>query len=290
MKENSYVASSATRRGCGEKENLNEINNFAHKETVAKALSVFLMVLAVFFLVKTYGVLKENKFIGQDIVAQNTISVSGEGEVSAVPDIAKFSFTVKEEAKTVSMAQKKATEKMNNAIDFLKKSGVEEKNIKTTGYNIYPRYEWQNKASSNYPHPDKKRVLIGYEVSQNISVKLKDIDKAGEILAGIGSLEVTNVSGLNFEIDDEDALKRQARKQAIEKAKTKAKELAKDLGVNLVRIVNYSSSEGNLYSRYGVMEMTKASGIDMANEIPSPEIPIGENEIKITVNITYEIK
>lgn len=273
---------------------LNEINTFAHKETVAKSLSIFLIVLAVFFLVKTYGVLKENKFIGQDIVAQNTISVSGEGEVSAVPDIAKFSFTVKEEAKTVAVAQQQVTEKMNAAIDFLKKAGIEDKNIKTEGYNIYPRYEWRNREivclGLNCPPPGRERILVGYEVSQNISVKLEDIDKAGEILAGIGSLEVTNVSGLNFEIDDEDALKRQARKQAIEEAKNKAKELAKDLGVSLVRIVNYSSSEGNLYPRYAMMEMTKALGADMADEIPSPEIPVGENEIKITVDITYEIK
>ncbi len=275
-----------------EQEKTNSICDLCQKGSIIKLFSVFLLVLVLFFLVKTYGVLKENKFIGQDIVARNTINVQGEGEVSAVPDIAKFSFSVKEESLTVSEAQTVVTKKMNNVLDFLKQSEVDEKNIKTTGYNIYPRYEWQNEKIAcfgiNCPIPDRERVLVGYEVSQNISVRLENIDKAGEVLAGIGALEVTNVSGLSFEIDDEDDLKRQARKEAIEEAQDKAKQLAKDLGVSLVRIVNYSSNEGNTYPQYAVMEKSMAFG--MGGDVAVPEIPVGENEIKMIVYITYEIK
>ena len=275
-----------------EKEKVNEVCPFLQKEMITKLLSVFLLVLVLFFLAKTYGVLKENKFIGQDIVARNTITVNGEGEISAIPDIAKFSFSVKEEAKMVGEAQKLATNKMNKVLAFLENAGVADKNIKTTGYNIYPRYEWWNREvvclGINCPQPGRERVLVGYEVSQNISVRLEDIDKAGEVLAGIGSLEVSNVSGLSFEIDDEDVLKRQARKEAIGKAKEQAKLLAKDLGVTLVRIVSYSESGGNIYPRYAVMEKSMAVGMDGASAVP--QIPVGENEIKTVVYITYEIK
>jgi len=275
-----------------EQEKMNSMCSMCQKGSVMKLVSIFLVILCLFFLAKTYGSLKENKFIGQDIVARNTINVQGEGEVSAVPDIATFSFSVKEESLTVSEAQTVVTKKMNNVLDFLKQSEVDEKNIKTTGYNIYPRYEWQNEKIAcfgiNCPIPDRERVLVGYEVSQNISVRLENIDKAGEVLAGIGALEVTNVSGLSFEIDDEDDLKRQARKEAIEEAQDKAKQLAKDLGVSLVRIVNYSSDDGNSYPRYAVMEKNMAYG--MGGDVAVPEIPVGENEIKTTVYITYEIK
>jgi len=275
-----------------EQEKMSNVCSLCQKGSVVKLVSTFLIILCLFFLVKTYGSLKENKFIGQDIVARNTIQVQGEGEVSAIPDIAKFSFFVKEEALTVSEAQAVVAEKMNSVLDFLKQSKVDEKNIKTTGYNIYPRYEWQSEKiacyGSNCPTPDRERVLVGYEVSQNISVRLDDIDKAGEILSGIGSLEVTNVSGLSFEIDDEDDLKRQARKEAIEEAQDKAKQLAKDLGVSLVRIVNYSSSEGDTYRQYAVMEKSMAYG--MGGDTAVPEIPVGENEIKMSVYLTYEIK
>ena len=275
-----------------EQEKINNIHSLCQRGSIMKLVSTFLIILCLFFLVKTYGSLKENKFIGQDIVARNTINVQGEGEVSAVPDIATFSFSVKEESLMVSEAQTVVTKKMNNVLDFLKQSGVDEKNIKTTGYNIYPRYEWKSEKIAcfgiNCPIPDRERVLVGYEVSQNISVRLENIDKAGEVLAGVGTLEVTNVSGLNFEIDDEDDLKRQARKEAIEEAQDKAKQLAKDLGVSLVRIVDYSSNEGNNYSRYDVMEKSMVYG--MGGDVAVPEVPVGENEIKMTVYITYEIK
>ena len=275
-----------------ENEKINEVCPFLQKEMITKLLSVFLLVLVLFFLAKTYGVLKENKFIGQDIVARNTITVNGEGEISAIPDIAKFSFSVKEETKMVGEAQKLATDKMNKVLAFLENAGVADKNIKTTDYNIYPRYEWWNREvvclGINCPQPGRERVLVGYEVSQNISVRLEDIDKAGEVLAGIGSLEVSNVSGLSFEIDDEDVLKRQARKEAIEKAKEKARQLARDLGVNLVRIVNYSEANTGVYPRYAVIEKSMAVGMDGASAVP--QIPVGENEIKATVQITYEIK
>jgi len=256
-----------------------------------KVVGLVLIVLALFLFVKTYGALKENKFIGQDIMARNTITVTGEGEVSAVPDIANFSFSVKEEAKTVEQAQEKATEKMNAVLAFLNEKNINEKDIKTTGYNIYPRYEWWTKEvrcfADSCPPQNKERTLVAYEVSQNISIELKDITIAGEVLAGVGSFEVSNISGLSFDIDEKDELEREARQEAIDKAKSKAKELAKDLGVKLVRITSYSTDSGNNYPRYEMM--VKSVSFDSVGGT-TPEIPVGENEIKTTVHITYEIK
>jgi len=268
----------------------NSICDLCQTGLIVKLVSIFVAVLILFFLAKTYGVVKENKFIGQALGERNIITVSGEGEVFAIPDIAKFSFTVKEEAKTVASAQELATEKMNKVLAFLKKSGVADKNIKTANYNIYPRYEWWTREAGclgiNCPSNQERR-LVAYEVSQNISVRLEQIEMAGEILAGIGALEVSNVSGLNFEIDDKDTLERQARQNAIAEAKEKAKQLARDLGVNLVRIVSFSTAGANVYPMYYGAEMTKSLG---ASAVAVPEIPIGENEIKATVQITYEIK
>ena len=131
--------------------------------------------------------------------------------------------------------------------------------------------------------------MVGYEVSQNISVRLEDIDKAGEILSGIGELGVTNVSGLSFEIDDEDGLRREAREMAIQEAKEKARELAKDLGVSLVRITSYSSNEGDVYPQY-YAKADMAYGLGGGESVNSASIPVGENEINVMVYLTYEIK
>ncbi len=258
-----------------------------------KVVAFVLVVLALFLLAKTYGAFKENKFIGQDVYPQNTIRVTGEGEVSVVPDIATFSFSITEEAKTVEKAQKDATEKMSAVLDYLEKAEINEKDIKTTGYNIYPRYEWWTKEIQCFaypcPQPDRERELVAYEVSQNVTIKLTDIDKAGEVLSGIGSIGVSNVSGLSFDVDEKDELLRGVRQEAIEKAQIKAKELAKDLDVKLVRMISYSSGEDDrVYPVYdsGMMAFGKSGGA----EIENVEIPVGENEIKVTVYLTYEIK
>lgn len=274
-----------------EQENMKSVCGLCQQGMVVKLIAVFVGILSIFFLVKTYGSLKENSFIGKDVYPQTTISVTGEGEVTAVPDIATFNFSITNEKLTVKEAQQNVTDIMGKVLSYLKEAGVDEKNIKTTGYNIYPRYEWKRVAggfsSVSFPPSDQERVLVGYEVSQNVSVKLEDIDKAGEVLSGIGALEVTNVSGLNFEIDDADNLKREAREMAIEEAQIKAKELAKDLDVKLIRMVSYSSNDGNIYPMYAKSDMALGMG---GGEVVSAEIPVGENEIKVTVYLTYEIK
>lgn len=253
-------------------------------------IGVLGLFLILFLAVKIAKDIKSYDYIGRDVASPNTISVSGKGEILAKADIATFSFNVTEESANVSDAQDRAARKINDAVKFLKDSGVEEKDIKTVNYNIYPRY--------NYIKPIEKvgvippirdnRVLIGYEVSQGVEVKVRKISSAGSILSGIGNLGASNVSGLNFSIDEEDKLKKEARELAIEDARENAKVLAKGLGVKLVRIINFSESG------YFPIYREKFSSADMSMAVggasPVPEIPAGEDKITSQVNIVYEIR
>jgi uncharacterized protein len=261
------------------------------KEKLFKTLSLFAIVMTLFVVVKGVNEIRESKFIGGGTVPQSTITISGEGEVFAVPDIAMFSFGVDEEAGTVAKAQDGAAKKINAALAFLKDSGVKEKDIKTTNYSVYPRYEFRREEivciTFPCPQPPGERVLIGYQVSQNVSVKVRDVDEAGEILSGIGVLGVTNVSGLSFSVDDEDVLQREARQMAIEDAQDKAKELARDLGVRLVRIVSFSESGSQPYPRFFAENAALGKGGDA---LVVPDIPVGENKIVSRVSISYEIR
>lgn len=264
-------------------------NEKNYKEDVLKILSLFLIIVSVFTLFKIFEVYRNIKYVGQDV--RNVISFSGEGEVFAVADVATFSFSVVEEGKTPTEAQELATEKMNKAIEYLKKQEIEDKDIKTSNYNVYPKYEWQREVNCfTIDCPRNNQVLIGYEVNQSIIVKVRNIDNAGMVLAGIGELGVNNISGLNFTIDDEDALKREARKLAIEDAKSKAKELAKDLNVKLVRIVNFSESGAYPYyaTKAAFSDEMMIAGIGGGGAVP--EIPVGENRISSNITITYEIR
>lgn len=249
--------------------------------------SILIVVLIVLFIVLTVSIavgiqnkIKEGKYIGQEIKAKNTITVSDTGEIFAKPDLALTTFSVITEAKTVTEALSKNTEKMNAVIDFVKKQGVEDKDLKTTSFNIYPRYEWYDKEI--YP-PSGKRVLAGYEVQQSLEVKIRNMAKIGDIIQGATDAGANEVGNLQFTIDKQDELKKQAREQAIQKAKTKAKELANLLGVNLVRITNFSESSVVPYYYYGLEKAAAVGGGE------APQIETGENKISVTVSVTYEI-
>lgn len=247
-------------------------------------LNILFVVLIISVGVDVFNKIKESKYIGQDIELRNTIQVSGTGEIYAKPDLALTTFSVVTEAKTVSEAMQENTEKMNAVINFIKEEGVEDKDLKTTSFNIYPRYEWCDGASSVYPCPPGKRVLVGYEVNQSLQVKIRDMAKIGRIIEGATERGSNQVSGLQFTIDDQDELKNQARAQAISEAKEKAKTLAGQLGVSLVRIINFNESGVSpYYYTYGLEEAGKGGGEAV------PQIETGENKIQVNVTITYEI-
>lgn len=246
--------------------------------------------LAVFLLVASIYGLKSIRYIGSGVSASNTINVSGDGEVFAVPDTATFSVTVQERAKDVATAQTAATKKNNDIIAYLKGEGVEDKDIQTADYNVQPQYEYSNGAcTAGYCQPGKQ-TLVGFEVTQTLSVKVKDTDKAGDLLSGVGSKGASSVSGLSFTIDDQDKLEADARDKAISDAKEKADVLAASLGVSIVRIVgfNENSSQPYAYGRGGMVAMD-AMKVESA-AAPSPELPVGQNKITSNVNITYEIR
>jgi len=247
--------------------------------------------LALFLLILTVSALKEFRFIGSGVTATNTITVSGEGEVFAVPDTATFSVTIQEEAKEVKPAQEEATKKSNAIYEYLKGEGVEEKDIKTADYSIYPQYDYvESDACREGYCPPGRQVLRGFQVSQTLLVKVRETEKAGDLLSGVGSLGASSVSGLSFTIDDEDALQAEARGKAIENARTKAESLAKQLNVSLVRIVGFSEN-GNYPIYYAKAEMSMAADGRGGGAVPpSPEIPVGENKIVSNVSVTYEIR
>src|SRR3989344_5416938 len=247
------------------------------------------VVLALFLAVKTLEEIKGYGLIGKDIPAQTTISVSGKGEITVIPDIATVSFSVITEGTVVSDAQESATKKMNAAIVAVRGFGVEEKDIKTTGYNISPRYEYSKIGvpCTEWGCPPGKQILTGYQVSQNVSVKIRKIADAGKILSKLGETGVSDISGLTFSIDKEDVAKNDARGKAIDDAQAKAKVLAKQLGVSLVRIVSFSES-GNYPIYYAKGAALGMGGSDAS--APVPEIPAGENTITSNVIITYEIR
>lgn len=261
------------------------------KKTFYQALTILVFASVVFIGARTVSEIKGYRFIGGGVAATNTISISGDGEVTASPDIATVSFSIREEAKKVADAQNKVDVKTKTALRAVRKLGAADKDIKTENYSSYPKYEWQEATVSclglNCPPPRPGRqVLIGYEVSQSVNITVRDLDTTSAIIEALGTAGVTDMQGPNFAIDKEDDLKAQARKQAIEKARAKAEVLARDLGVSLVRIVSFS--EGGNYPIYArTMISTEKADVSVSS---LPELPRGEQKITSHVTVTYEIR
>lgn len=222
-----------------------------------------------------------------------SINVEGVAEVNAIPDIGVFRFTVEAEESDVATAQQKSGESINAIMEYLKsEGGVEEKDIKTTGYNTYPRYEYNN-TECVFGRCNNERELKGYVVTQNVEVKVRETDKAGTLIGGVGTRGATNISGLSFEVDDIESLKEEARLAAVADARGKAKRLAKELEVRLGDLQNFydETGGGDYYP-----EPYMARSVDMAfaeggmEKSFAPEIAVGEDTITARVNITYKVK
>ncbi|MES2223834.1 MAG: SIMPL domain-containing protein [Patescibacteria group bacterium] len=263
--------------------NTNLLTSHRFKQAVLTVLTF----LAVFLIAKS---INEFSHFGARSAAdvQDTITVQGKGEVFAVPDIATFSFSITEQGKDVAEANNKSSTKNNAAMKYLKDAGIAEKDIQTTDYSANPQYDYSQVVCVKYPCPQQAPKLIGYEVSQTVSVKIRNTDKAGDILSGVGALGVTNISGLTFTIDDEDSIRAEARAKAITDARAKADELVKQLGVRIDKVSSFSEDGGGVvYPMYAM----QSKAMDVAGTAPvAPEIAKGQNKITVNVNVTYRIK
>jgi hypothetical protein len=162
----------------------------------------------------------------------------------------------------------------------LKTQDIEEKDIKTSGYNISPQYK--------YPPYGGQATITGYQVTQSYEIKVRDLAKISTILGGLVSAGANEVNNLGLQIENPDAVQAQARQLAIDDAKKKATELEKQVGVRLGKIVNFS--EG--YNGYPVpmyYDSNKVGG-GMGGGGPEPTISTGENDVVVNVTITYQIK
>lgn len=258
-------------------------------ERLRTALLAVVILLGLFLAVQTVSAALGMRYIGTGVQATNTINVSGHGEALAVPDIATFTFSVVSEKSTVAAAQTEATTKANAVTAYLKSAGVDEKDIQTSDYSINPMYDYVQEACANGYCPGGKQVLRGYQVRQSTTVKVRNTEKAGDLLAGVGDKGATELSGLNFTFDDPEATQTEARNKAIADAKKKADVLAKQLGVSLVRVVSFSES-GSGYPQpyaYGRGGVATSQAMDAAK---SPEISVGQNKVTNDVSVTYEIR
>lgn len=253
--------------------------------SIAIVVAIFLFAYAALSYVRTYSKSIEPSTF-------RSFSVSGEGKLTAIPDIAQFSFSVVTEGgKDIAKLQSENTQKTNKIIEFLKSSGIESKDIKTASYNLAPRYQYFScppprafETAKPCPPPE----IVGYTINQSVEVKIRDFAKIGNILAGVVERGANTVSQLQFTIDDPIKLQNEAREKAINQAKEKAKIIAKAGEFRIGRLL--SIDEGGFFPPVFFKGEALGVGGDMPTPLPSPTIEPGSQDITVTVNLRYEIE
>lgn len=242
--------------------------------------SVVGLMLVIYLLALTRNAWRQHTFIGRSSETPHTITISGTGSETAVPDIAVISLGLQTEKKTVSEAQAENTETMNKARARLDQLSIPKEDISTSQYSVYPQQEW---------NPTTGRSIIrGYVVTQQLTVKVRNFDKIPQVLQMVGDLNLNQVGGLTFTIDEPETYRQNARLEALTQAKTKAQALAQAAGVGLGRVVSFS--EGDAYGGpipYYAKDMV-ADGRGGGGAAPS--IDPGSQEIMVNVTVTYELE
>ena len=205
-----------------------------------------------------------------------TISISGHGEVRAAPDMAEVRAGVTITAPTAAQALAANSSRMQNVFSALRKTGVPEKNIQTTNFYISAQY---TNGENNTP-----RRLNGYQVSNDVTVRLEDVGKVGSALDTLVAAGANQINGISFSIQNPAPALEKARADAVADARTRAETYAKAAGVSLGTIL--SISEGGGEAPRPVMYRMAAMAAPPA---PPPPISAGEQSVSADVTMVWEI-
>lgn len=209
-----------------------------------------------------------------DSTMPRTVTVSATASVSAKPDLARISSGVQTEAETAREATAENTKVMANLIDGLKSLGIADKDIQTSNFSVNPRYNQSRDGSP--PQID------GYQVSNEVSILIRDLKAVGDILDKMIGLGANQMRGLSFEVSQAETLTDAARTDAIANARRRAELFAKAAGAEVGEVIEIR--EGGSYE--GPRPMLAARR-EMSASVP---VEAGEQSLSASVTVTWELK
>lgn len=224
--------------------------------------------------------------VGQVAVASDDpaprILVSGEGSVDIAPDMAVLTLSVMREALTARAALTANSAAMAKVLDAMAALGIEKRDLQTSQFSIQPRYTRPPRQGVGAGEAPK---LVGYTVRNGLSVRVRDINRVGEVLDTSVTLGVNEGGSILFTNDDASQAITQARIKAMEDALSKGRTLAEAAGVKIGKVLEIS--EQNYRPRPVAMaRMGVAMAMDRESSVP---IAAGENTYKVTVNVSLAI-
>ncbi|MBI4272826.1 SIMPL domain-containing protein [Candidatus Uhrbacteria bacterium] len=243
-----------------------------------------LLLVSLFFVFGTLSayLFEKTRSITRMERANQTVTMTGEGIINAKPTIAVMQAGLETAAKTVQEAVNENTKKMNGFLAQLPSFGIEEKDRKTISYSIQPKYEYPENERGFPSSP----VLVGYTVFNTVQLKVRNLEKVGDVLGSIGTAGLNQVGSFSFNIDDLAILKTQAMEAALANAQEKVTRFANMTGSRIGSIVSFYESTEGFPPMPSPMPMMSIKGREAAL---APSVEAGEQEVKAVVNVTYKI-
>lgn len=216
------------------------------------------------------------------LAAEAPVSVTGLGEVSAAPDTAFIQSGVVTQGPTAREALDANSAAMGQLIATLKEAGIAERDIQTSGFSVNPNYVYSDQRdSSGYAQPPK---IDGYQVSNNVTVRIRDLDSLGAVLDQQVSVGANQINGVSFAVADTTALYDEARKAAFADAKRKAELYAGLAGEELGDVLSITEQQG--YSAPPQpLQMRATMAYDEVAKVP---VAGGELSFSVNVQITWD--
>ena len=195
--------------------------------------------------------------------------------VEAEPDLVTVSAGVTTQARTAVEAMRANATQMTAVVARIKALGVPERDIQTSGISLGAQYDY-NQAT-------QRQVFRGYQASNRVSVKLRDIPRTGEVLDALVAAGATDLGGPDWSIDDDTAARAQARRQAIETARAQALEYARAAGFSDIRLLEISETIAS-QPPMPMMRMVRAEAADASTPVQPGMVQAG-----VSVRVVYEM-
>ncbi len=208
------------------------------------------------------------------------INVTGEGRINLAPDIATLDMGVVSEAETAQQALEDNNIKMASVIASMKEAGIEAKDLQTSNFNIQPRYVYDQPKQGEEQKPPR---IVGYTVTNSLSVIVRDLANLGEILDRSIGLGVNSGGNISFGNDDPKEAISKARAKAVSDARARAETLVGAAGASLGKILEINETT------FRPMPMAKGRMMADAAMVESVPVESGENTYSVSVTISWEI-
>ncbi|WP_238995735.1 SIMPL domain-containing protein [Sphingomonas solaris] len=226
----------------------------------------------------TQGAVAQTVVASPVSVIQGTrLDVVAEGEVVRVPDIATIGAGVVTQAPTAAAAMAENATRMAATVAALRRAGVADRDIQTSAINLAPQYRY----GENVPP-----VITGYQASNQVSVRFRDVKRSGAILDTLVAQGANQINGPSLSVDKAEAALDQARTAAIATARARAELYAKAAGLSVKRIVSISEQGSSAPSPQPILMMAMKRGNAAADSAVEP----GEQRLSVSVSVTFELQ